>query len=291
MKYVLLLFIFCIQNLSYSQCTSFYVRNSKQVEKTLYSYSKDTTITLDIVYDTALYKQACVEVWQAEGIRPVGYTTVTLSKPSSITIPITFKDIVSKQYLKIRIAQRCLPFDRPLTYGKPCIDSVPIQSAMYYKNFWTKGIAMRCSYNVEGRNVPIDKIKHVLTSADSIRGDKIFYSKSQYLTTISITDNGTTYQFWMGINSKSNVQTLNVTVYPNAMTKLKENFGIIKLDQIKNLDEQQREAIRKKFPEYAAIVDPMVDFKMLGATNMLHIILFTMIDSSGEKYVGINNCK
>jgi hypothetical protein len=267
------------------------VRNSKQVEKALHSYSKDTTITIDIVFDTTLYKQACVEVWQAQGFSPVGYSTVTILKPSSVTIPITFKNVDAKQYLKIRIAQRSLPFDRPLTYGKPCIDSIPIQSGMYYKNFWTKGIVMRCSYNVAGKNIPTDQIKHVLTSADSIRGNKIFYSKSQYLTTISITDNGTTYQFWMGVNSKSNDQTLNVAVYPNAMTKLKEYFGILKLDQIKSLDEQQREAIRKKFPEYADIVDPMVDFKMLGATNMLHIILFTMIDSSGEKYVGINNCK
>ncbi len=285
--YILIIFISISISNSFSQCDNFSVSLDAKDTKKIYDFSKNTEVTLYVSFNKNLYKKAYVEICQALGPRPVNYKKIEIEDSSAISMPVIYVNDSENQYLLIRISELNLS-GQTFDSHYQCIDTIRILEGAIEKNkdaFWHKDITVAYAVNVENKRISND-----LVSFDNkdlkVTTNNIVFTGNGLSTNCTVNDRGKQYEFWIRAEVKSNTESMDITIFPNAMKNIRNIVGIQYSDQIKDLSSEQRKQILDKFPEYKQILNKDLKFASIKMYKTDHVVVYTLTDQSGTHFTG-----
>jgi hypothetical protein len=207
-------------------------------------------------------------------------------------MPIWYGSDAENQCLLIRISDQDLS-GQYLDSRYQCIDTIRILEGAVERNkdaFWHKDITVTYAVNVENKHISNSFVTFENKDLKITEKDIVFTGNG-LRTTCKVNDQGKNYEFWIHAEVKSNIESMDIIIFPDAMKNIRNIVGIQYSNQIKDLSNAERKKILDAFPEYEKILNKNIKFAGIRMYKTDHIVIYTLTDQSGVHFVGADCVK
>jgi hypothetical protein len=295
MKTILSLLIFSFFRFyAFSQCQDFSIKINEAERQKLYEFNENLTVDLKVSFNKEKYDHVYIQAIQFIGMRPYFQNIVETELRDTVTIkvPVRFTNSspLAEEYIVVRISSNKRSSESSFISKNACIDTIRLLSGLSQKDyFWRKGVKISYTAKINNTLINNDLLKVVRSNADSTNKSQIFVTADYLNAEIKVMHNDSTYIFLVVAGINSNLENLEINIFPGSMKVLNDKYGIYTLEQIEKLSDKQRRNLTKMLPEYQMIFDPNVRFKLLKDFKTDHIVIYKMSDHSGTHLIGADS--